>query len=233
MEVFMNNTNEKVSGPVLVPEPYAGLAYSFGWNQMKKFFLDLFLITLIVGVVWIPYSMIQSLDGTGTPGGAMLQLFGFAYLLLLWPPFDYGAAFVFLKAARSEQFEVKDMFLTFENYLNVVLASLLHWAIVAIGVFLLIIPGIIFACKLAFVKYLVVDKKLDPVEAVKESWRMTKGHSGKIFLMGLLAIPIVIAGLLCFGIGVIPAIMWIRCAFASMYYAVSEAEEEKAKIEEK
>ncbi len=121
----------------------------------------------------------------------------------------------------------------FENYLNVVLASLLHWAIVSTGFFLLVVPGIIFACKLAFVKYLVIDRKLDPVEAVKESWRMTKGHSGKIFLMGLLAIPIVIAGLICFGIGVIPAVMWVRCAFASMYYAVSEAEEEKAKIEEK
>ena len=229
----MNNTNEKASAPILVPEPYAGLAYSFGWDRMKRFFLDLFLISLIVGVVWIPYGMILSLDGAGTPGGAILQLFGFAYLFLLWPLFDYGSAFVFIKAVRSEQFEVKDMFLAFENYLNVVLASLLHWAIVTIGFFLLVVPGIVFACKLAFVKYLVMDKKLDPVEAVKESWRMTTGHAGKIFLMGLLAIPIVIAGLICLGIGVIPAIMWIRCAFASMYYAVSEAEEEKEKIEKK
>ncbi|MCK4557026.1 MAG: DUF975 family protein [Candidatus Aminicenantes bacterium] len=229
----MNNKNEKASAAVLVPEPYAGLAYSFGWDRMKKFFLDLFLITLIVGVVWIPYFMILSLDGAGTPGGVILQLFAFAYLLLLWPPFDYGSAFVFLKAVRSEPFEVKDMFIAFENYTNVVLASLLHWAIVSIGFFLLVVPGIIFACKLAFVKYLVIDKKLDPVEAVKESWRMTKGHAGKIFLMGLLAFPIVIAGMICFGIGVIPAVMWIRCAFASMYYAVNEAEEEKTKIEEK
>ncbi len=225
----MTDEKQEAKVTVLVPEPFAGLAYSFGWDRMKKFFLDLFLITLIVGVVWIPYSIMQSLDGRHTPGGSILQIFGLAYLLLLVAPIDYGSAFVFLKAVRNEQFEVKDMFLVFEkNYINVVLANLLHWGIVSIGIFLLVVPGIVFACKLAFVKYLVLDRKLEPVEAVKESWRMTRGHAGKIFLMGVLAIPIVIAGLICLGVGVIPAIMWIRSAFASMYYAVSEADEEAA-----
>ncbi len=228
----MENKKEEASHVILVPEPYAGLAYSFGWDRMKKFFLDLFLITLIVGVVWIPYIIMLSLDGRHIPGGGILQIFGLAYLLLLMAPIDYGSAFVFLKAVRDEQFEVKDMFSVFEtNYLNVVLANLLHWGIVSLGIFLFVIPGIVFACKLAFVKYLVLDRNMDPVEAVKESWRMTRGHAGKIFLMGLMAVPIIIAGLICLGIGVIPAVMWIRCAFASMYFAVSESEEVKAENE--
>ena len=229
----MTDGKEETTVTVLVPEPFAGLAYSFGWDRMKKFFLDLFLITLIVGVVWIPYSIMQSLDGRHTPGGSILQIFGLAYLLLLMAPINYGSAFVFLKAVRNEQFEVKDMFLAFEkNYINVVLANLLHWGIVSIGIFLFVVPGIVFACRLAFVKYLVLDRKLEPVEAVKESWRMTKGHAGKIFWMGFLAFPILIAGLICLGVGVIPAIMWIRCAFASMYYAVSESEEGAVQAEE-
>jgi hypothetical protein len=32
---------------------------------------------------------------------------------------------------------------------------------------LLIVPGIIFACKLAFVPYLVVDRKLEPSKPLK------------------------------------------------------------------
>jgi uncharacterized membrane protein len=224
----MNNKNEKATASAIVPKPYVGSVYSFGWERMKKLFLDLFLITIIVGVVWIPFSMITSLDGQETAGGVILRIFALGYLLLLFDPIDYGSAFVFLKSVRSEQFEVKDIFSAFENfekYLNVVLAELLKAAIIAIGVVLLVVPGIIFACKLAFVKYLVLDRKMDPVEAVKESWEMTKGHAGKIFLMGLLAVPIAIAGLICFGVGIIPAIMWIRSAFASMYYAVSKPEE--------
>jgi len=225
----MNNKNEKASTSVFVLWPSVGSVYGFGWERMKKFFLDLFLITLIVGVVLMPLGMIQSLDGRNTPGGVLLRIFSLAYWLLLFAPIDYGSAFVFLKSAKGEKFEVKDMFLSFENYLNVVLAKLLVTAVITLGLFLLIVPGIIFACKLAFVKYLVLERKMDPVEAVKMSWKMTEGHALKIFLMGLLAIPISIAGLICLFVGVIPAVIWIRCAFASMYYAVCKQGE---KIEE-
>lgn len=220
------NMNEISTSRVLTPT--VGSVYGFGWDRMKKFFLDLFLITIIVGVVLIPIGMIQTLDGKETAGGVLLRIFSFAYWLLLWAPIDYGSAFIFLKAVRDEPFEVKDMFLAFQNYLNVVLAHLLVAAIIAIGIVLFLVPGIIFACKLAFVKYLVLDRGMDPVEAVKESWKMTKGYATEIFLMGLLAVPIWIAGALCFGVGAIPAIMWIRCAFASMFYVTSKIEEEKA-----
>ncbi len=227
----MNNKNENSLTPVRVLYATAGSAYGFGWDRMKKFFLDLFLITVIVGVVWIPLGMITSLDGRETIGGVILNLFGLAFWLLLLDPIDYGSAFVFLKAVRGDKFEVKDIFLPFENierYLNVILAEILKSAIVGIGMFLLIVPGIIFACKLAFVKYLVLDRNMGPVEAVKESWNMTKGYAVDIFLLGLIAIPLAIAGFICFVVGLIPVIMWIRCAFASMYYAVSKVGEGKA-----
>ena len=41
-----------------------------------------------------------------------------------------------------------------------------------------------------------------------------------VFLIGLLGIPIVIAGLICFIVGVIVSIMWITAAMASLYHAV-------------
>ena len=85
---------------------------------------------------------------------------------------------------------------------------------------MLIIPGIIFACKLAFVPYLVIDKKLDAVKALQTSWKMTDGHAMNIFVMGLLAIFIAIGGLIAFIIGVIIAAMWIYASFASIYYSV-------------
>jgi uncharacterized membrane protein len=215
---------------VLVLSPTAGSTYSFGWGRMKKFFLDLFLVTVIVGVVLTPIGMIDSLDGHETPGGILLRMFSLAYWLLLFAPITYGAALVFLKAVRNEPVEVKDMFSTFDNFLNVVLAHLLVVAIIGIGIVLLVVPGIIFACRLAFVRYLVVDKKMESVEAVKESWRMTRGHANSIFFMGFMAIGVAIAGLICFGVGIIPAVMWIRCAFASMYYAVSKLTESKETV---
>jgi len=74
---------------------------------------------------------------------------------------------------------------------------------------------------------------MDPIEAVKESWRMTDGYAVQVFLIGLLAIPIGLLGLLCFGVGIIAAMIWIGTAFASLYHSVSikaETYEQERKV---
>ena len=116
---------------------------------------------------------------------------------------------------------MKEMFDGFRhNYMNIILANLLTFAIIGIGIVFLIIPGIIIACRLAFVPYLVMDKNLDPVAAVEKSWEMTKGHGWKIFGMGLLAIPVFIIGLVCFIVGAVVSVMWIYTAFTALYHAI-------------
>lgn len=128
---------------------------------------------------------------------------------------------VYLKVARGEQIQVEDLFAGFKNYGNVLLASLLTTIITMAGFIMLIVPGIIFACKLSFVPFLVIEGKADAADAVAQSWIMTRGYTLKIFLMVLLAIPIIIGGIICLCVGVIPAFIWVSIASSSMYYAVS------------
>ena len=208
-----------VSQNSVVLVPGVGSSYKNGWGKLWKYFLELFLIGIIGFVIGIP-SAIGGWSGD-TAGITILGILGIAYSILIVNPVEYGVTFAFLKAARGDKLEIKNMFEAFRNYWNAVLANLLVGVIVFIGFVLLIIPGIIFACKLVFTPYLVVDRKMQVIEAVKESWRMTNGHAWKVFLIGLLAIPISIAGLLCFGVGIIVSIMWIRLAIASLYHSVS------------
>jgi len=113
------------------------------------------------------------------------------------------------------------MFAVFErNYWNAVIAGLVTTIIIVIGLFMLIVPGIIFACRLAFVPFLVIDQKMEAMEALKTSWAMTKGHGWTVFFMGLLAFCIVIAGLLVLLFGVLISAMWISAAFAILYHSV-------------
>jgi uncharacterized membrane protein len=186
-----------------------------------------FLVLLLIGIVYVLISSVSSLlsigQEEGGAGAAVLGILSSAYGILLAAPIGYGVSFAYLKAARDDPLDVKDMFAAFHNYWNAVLASLLTGVIIVIGFVLLIVPGIIFACKLAFTPYLVVDRKMPVIEAIGESWRMTGGHAWKVFLIGLLSIPIVIAGLICFGVGIIIAVMWINLAFASLYHAVSSS----------
>jgi len=201
---------------VLVPG--VGSSYKNGWRQLWKYFLELFLIGIVSVIIALPSAIGRVPDGAGV---AILGVLGFVYGILILGPIEYGVSFANLKAARGDKLEIKNMFEAFHNYWNAVLANVLVGVIVVIGFMLLIVPGIIFACKLVFTPYLVVDRKMEVIEAVKESWRMTSGHAWKVFGMGLLAILIGIAGLICFGVGIIIAIMWIRVAFASLYHAVS------------
>lgn len=202
--------------------PGVSSSYGNGWRQLWKYFLELFLIGIIGFVIGIP----SWIGGWGEgAAGAFLGFLGIAYSILVIGPVDYGISFSYLKAARGDKLEIKNMFEAFQNYWNAVLASLLVAVIVIIGLFLLIVPGIIFACKLAFTPYLVVDRKMAVIEAVKASWTMTGGHAWKVFFIGLLAIPISIAGLICFGVGIILSLMWIMMALASLYHAVSTTTE--------
>jgi uncharacterized membrane protein len=193
-------------------------SYSNGWQHLWKYFLELLLIIIIGILIALPTGVSEIQDNWIVP---ILGIFTVAYSLFIQGPVGFGVSFAYLKAARGDKVEIKDMFEAFHNYFNAVLASLLAGVIIVFGLILLIIPGIYFACKLAFTPYLVVDRKMEVIEAIKGSWNMTNGHAWKVFFIGLLAIPVFIAGLLVIGVGVIISIMWVSLAFASLYHAVS------------
>jgi uncharacterized membrane protein len=154
-------------------------------------------------------------------GYSSLTIFSVAYGIIVLGPISYGVNWIFLKAARNEPFKTYDMFMAFQNIWNVVIANVLVSIIIGIGIVLLIVPGIIFACRLAFVPFLVMDQKLEPIEAIKKSWEMTQGYGWTIFAMAIMSFFIAIAGLICLGVGILPAIIWIESAFASLYWAVA------------
>ena len=211
-----------------IPRTTALGSYGYGWQQMWKHFLYLFLVAVIIAFAEAPASMIRDADNYDTPGMIVLQILISAYWVLVLSVINYGGALLFLRAIRNEKIEVREMFDGFKkNYLNIILANLLTFAIVGLGFVFLIVPGIILACRLSFVSYLVMDKNMEPVAAVEKSWEMTRGHGWKIFGMGLLVIPIIIAGLLCFIVGIIFAIIWLSAAFAAMYHAVDLEDQKK------
>jgi len=154
--------------------------------------------------------------------GLMAMLYSF----LVKPIFEYGGSMIFVQAVRKIKPDFEYLIKGFmENYLNIVLANLLVFALVILGLFALIVPGIIIGCRLAFVSYIVMDKKLDPIEAVELSWKLTRGHGWQIFFMGFVSIFIVIFGLIMLIIGIFPAIMWICSSFASLYESVLREKE--------
>ena len=75
-----------------------------------------------------------------------------------------------------------------------------------------------------------MDKKLDPIEAVEMSWKITKGHGWTIFFMGFVSIFIVIFGLILLIIGIFPAIIWVWSSFATLYQSILKEKEKSAEL---
>lgn len=197
------------------PEPSA--AIRTGWEAMKQYFLEFLLVTLVMLAIGSISSLFTQGSGFGSSG------ISFLISIFVSGPLSFGVSYYYLKAMRGDDFEFGVIFTGFkENYLQVVLANFLYMAIIMIGFLLLIIPGIILAIRLSFVPYLVMDEKLDPVEAIKTSWGMTKDYSMDIFLFGILAVLIALGGLLLLIIGIIPAVMLIQAAFTAFYLGVRE-----------
>lgn len=201
--------------------PNPGDCFGHSWRVLWQMFLPLFLVGIVYFALSVVINIFSFLITDYELSGMVVYIVVvIAYGILILGPAQYGVYYAYLKGVRGEKVDVQDIFSFKDNYLNVIIANLLTAFIIGFGIILLIIPGIIFACKLAFVPYLVMDKKMDAMEAIKTSWEMTEGHAVNIFVIGLISIFLSIGGLIAFLVGVVIAAMWITLALASMYYSV-------------
>jgi hypothetical protein len=204
--------------------PSIGGSFSFGWKRMFDKFLYLLIIVIITGVVTGPFQATWRADHFHFWMVPLVML-ALAWGLLVVPVVSYGENYLFLKAMREEELDIKELFSGFTtNFVNIILANLIVFALVGLGIVLLIIPGIIVACRLAFVPFIVMDQKLDPMQAVERSWKMTRGHGWKIFFMAIISFFLIIAGVIFLFVGVFISIVWIHAAYATLYQTVLNQE---------
>ena len=93
---------------------------------------------------------------------------------------------------------------------------------VLIGLVFLIIPGIILALMFIFATYLVVDTGKGPIEALKESARITKGHKWALFALMLALIGLNIIGMLALGVGLLISVPVSLLSIAHAYRVLAK-----------
>ncbi|MBI5456712.1 DUF975 family protein [Candidatus Kaiserbacteria bacterium] len=102
-------------------------------------------------------------------------------------------------------------------FLPYVFGRILVGIVVIVGLILLIVPGVILSFGFMFTSYLIVDKGLGPVAAMKESWRITKGHKWQLALLGLAFAGLNILGLLALVVGLLVTIPVTLLAAVHVY----------------
>ncbi len=116
-----------------------------------------------------------------------------------------GLIQLLLKVIRGTGATIGDLFGGGRALVPGVLASLLVGAGVILGLAVLIVPGVILALGWMFVQALIVDRGMGPVEAMQESWRVTRGEKGGLFLWMLVCVGLCLLGLMACGVGLFVA----------------------------
>jgi len=151
------------------------------------------------------------------------RLIAVALQLLEWIV-DLGVLAVFLKLIDGTPTSVGDIFKNWDKVFAFVIATVIYGIVVILGLFLLIVPGIFFALRLQFYSYLIIDKGLNPFEALSESYNLTRGFALDLLILIIVQFFILIFGLLFFIIGVIPAIGYIKVINAMVYRSLIEGD---------
>jgi uncharacterized membrane protein len=99
---------------------------------------------------------------------------------------------------------------------------LLTMVAVMIGFVLLIIPGIVFAARSLFAPYIVLEKDCTPIEAIKESFRITKGMTLKMIFFVFILFVINVVGLFALCVGLLVTIPISALATVHVYRKLSE-----------
>ena len=109
----------------------------------------------------------------------------------------------------------------FDGWLRYVIASILFNLGVFIGVFLLVVPGIIFATVFGFYGWLIVDKDAGVGDSFSRSAEITKGNRWNLFAFSIVLLLMNIVGLLLLVVGVIFTAAISLVSLAYVYRVIS------------
>jgi uncharacterized membrane protein len=157
-----------------------GEVFSQSWAITKPNIVKIWGYTLILGLVSFGFNLSGSFMGENAQ--ALISLLGYVISLVL----TLGYTRVMLKLADGQTAAFEDLF-WFEGKViwGYFVASILYSLFFLGGIFLLVIPGIIWGIGFWMYTYAIVDKQLGARESLKYSWRIMRGNKFKYFVLSL------------------------------------------------
>lgn len=210
---------------------------TFAWERVKAD-PGTILATVIVGMVlvWI-VSFVVSFTGQlvggiglaasqrhlGTPfqvmGPLAIGMFTLSWAVnLVVSSFVIAGIMTFsLKVAKGMPYTFSDLFSGAPFFVSILAANFISMVGISIGLAFLIVPGVILMIGLSMTIPLIVDRGLGPIDALTESWRLTDGNRANIFIFGLIAFGLAVAGVCACGIGLFLVVPLLYIAHMYVY----------------
>ncbi len=194
----------------------------FGWETFKKrpwFFVGATVVVLIVYT--IAGGIISGIDAALTGSPKDPSVVGSLLNLAVSTLVNMGVTSFYLKAHdHPDTVELSALWhpQPFWKFLG---ATLLTGLAIVVGLILLIVPGIILMLMFMFVMFIVIDRGLGPVEAMKESARITRGYKWQLLGFVVVLALINLVGMLALVVGLLVSVPVTSLAFAHAYRALT------------
>lgn len=196
-----------------------------GWEALKSNFLVL--LGLLIGYTFL--TSLISWPSALHPESLSLQIGTTLVLILLGASFSLGYMKMCLDAIDGNEPLLTAFSETFRIIFPYIALSFLIALIVVSGVILLIIPGIYLGIRLQFAPLCMVEGA-GIVEALKKSWKLTKGNILRLVLLYLVCFGLVLAGLIVLIVGVFVSAVWCQLILVQTYRQLQQDFEETERI---
>ena len=190
-------------------------AVKLGWEKVKSNLMFFVLVSLTVLFVNLLPRISDAIWGPSV-------ILGIVFFLLK-AFIDIGMIRISLNFVDGILTKYEVLFSGISVFLQYLAAIVIYMVVVAVGLILLIVPGVILGVRLMFFGALIVDKNMNPVEALKKSFEMTKGKTWDLFLFSLAILGINILGLICIGLGLIVTLPLTSIATMDVYRKIQKS----------
>ena len=186
-------------------------ALKVGW---ERFLANIGPMALYALVVWVLSFL---LNAPNRPDSAIGSLLLGLVSLIVGQLIALGWVRIALDAVDGRRVSVDSIAAGFRLLIPYAIAAIIYSVAVAVGLILLIVPGIIVAIMWCFYGFIIVDRGVDPMTALRRSAELTRGERLHLFGFGLVLLGLNILGLLLFIVGVLVTSAVSQLAIASVY----------------
>ena len=190
-----------------------GEAFRWGWRAYAR---NLFFFTGLLLLAVVPLFLLGGWAGTFPEGSVEKSLV--ELVAGIWRVAVAMAVILSCLAIHDREAAAPSEFRRIgSRYIAYFFGTLLYSLLVGIGLIFFIVPGLYIGVACQFTPYLIIDRKLGPIEALKESARLTKGSRWGLLFLGLSMVALNILGSLLFGLGLLVTIPISFCAHVWAY----------------
>jgi uncharacterized membrane protein len=197
-------------------EVKVGDYFSRGWEIFKQYAWAFILFTLVTFIIAGLLALLPSPLGVRSGSGDAMGG-GNIVANILSPVLGVGYYFVAFQIARNRSYGFGDFFNGFKKFLPVFLTALVSGILIALGLVLLILPGIYLVVAYMFAQLFVVDKNLGFWSAMEASRKVITKKWFSFFGLLLLLALLNLLGLILLGVGLLVTIPLSACIVAAAY----------------